>query len=78
MLDSKSEQGFLMVVLWGFVGWLVWFGFLFFLQWSVYFKMYQAVKKKHKFVHYVDCDVTIYQHMNFNCEDDIGEVFSES
>lgn len=40
--------------------------------------MYQAVKKKHKFVHYIDCDITIYQHMNFNCEDDIGEVFSES
>lgn len=65
----------------GVVGfcWLVGLVWIFiFLQWSVYFKMYQAVKKKHKFVHYVDCDVTIYQHMNFNCEDDIGEVFSES
>lgn len=47
-----------------------------FLQWSVYFKMYQAVKKNKKFVSYVDYDITISQDINCNCEDDIGEVFS--
>lgn len=38
--------------------------------------MYQAVKKKEKFVNYVDYDITTYQHINCDCEDDIGEVFS--
>lgn len=38
--------------------------------------MYQAVKKKQKLVSYVDCNITIYQHFNFNCEDGIGEVLS--
>ena len=47
----------------------------FFLQWSVYLKMCQAVKKKQKFVNYVDYDITIYQHINSNCED-VDEVFS--
>lgn len=38
--------------------------------------MYQTVKKKQKFVNYVNYNMTIYQHINCNCEDDVGEVFS--
>lgn len=43
---------------------------------GMYFKTYQAVKKKQKVVNDVNYDITVYQHMNCNWEDDIGEVVS--